>query len=102
MRKVTVHTSAEFLIWRSQSYAILLKGLWTNYSSLEFSELDEVVRMFNNDLSSLRDLLKHIAKMAIVSIDKTVETTSPAVGIGVDVIPISRCNSLMKLIVVRF
>ena len=60
-----------------------------------------MVRMFNDDLFTVLDLLKHTAKMAIVSIDKMVETISPAVGIGVDTIPISRCKSLMKLIVVR-
>jgi hypothetical protein len=39
--------------------------------------------------------------MAMVNIDKTVDMTSPAVGIGVEMTPISRDNSCPESIAAR-
>jgi hypothetical protein len=46
--------------------------------------------------------LRHTARMAIVIIDKTVEITRPAVGIGVETVPISRDSNCTESIIVRF
>jgi hypothetical protein len=43
-----------------------------------------------------------MARTAIVNIDKTVEITSPWVGIGVESIPISRDNNRATAIVIRY